>query len=122
LAHKACSLDVFFEQHREQFARIKAAIDSINGALRTQQLQDFSRVIGLALNDPTMLLNYRTGCKLLGDAIIAVDSLDFSNFATQNYKDSQVLTKALDQRCYYLPNAADQAVEFQDLDDTSDTA
>ncbi len=101
---KACNVDGFFDEHRKTFESIKAAIDDLDADLPTDELKQFSRVIGEALTDPTILLDYKTGCSLLADAIIAVDSVGFKSFATQNYKHSRVLTKVLGQDCYYLPN------------------
>ncbi len=101
---KACNVDGFFDEHRKSFESIRAAIDDLDADLATDELKQFSRVIGEALADPTILLDYKTGCSLLADAIIAVDSAGFKSFATQNYKESRVLTKVLGQDCYYLPN------------------
>jgi hypothetical protein len=101
---KACNVDDFFDEHRETFESIKSAIDDLDADLITDELKQFSRVIGEALKDSTILLEYKSGCSLLADAIIAVDSAAFGNFATQNYKESRVLTKVLGQDCYYLPN------------------
>jgi hypothetical protein len=60
---------------------------------------------------------YGRGCKLLADAIIAVDGKDYRNFVTQNYKESQVLTKVFAQRCYYLPNNPEHGVGILEHDD-----
>jgi hypothetical protein len=115
-AKKACNLDGFFRKNRDLFLRIKAAIDGLDNAQRTPQLNDFSRVIGEANEDPTILLNYKTGCKLLADAIIAVDGKDYRNIVTQNYKESQILAKVLNQNCYNLPNNPEGGVELQTAD------
>ena len=48
------------------------------------------------LETPSILLDYSRGCKLLADVLIAVDSIGYRNFATQNYRESQVLTTVLD--------------------------
>ncbi len=112
-ANKCCNVDGFFIENRELFNQIKSAIDALNPDERTDQLQAFSEVIGRALIDPTTLLNYKTGCKLLADAIISVDSKDYRSFATQNYKESQVLTPVLGQACYYVPNNPEHFVKIQ---------
>jgi hypothetical protein len=102
----------FLVEQRETFLSIKNEIDASDAGLLTDELKQFSRVIGEALADPTVLLDYDRGCKLLADAIIAVDSKGYGNFATQNYKESRVLTKALGQRCYYLPNNPEHGVQL----------
>jgi len=109
-SNRACNVDGFFVEHRETFKSIKKEIDGLDAALLTNELRQFSRVIGDALADPSILLDYNHGCKLLADALIAVDSKEFRSFATQNYKESQVLTKVLGQRCYYLPNNPEHGV------------
>ena len=101
---KACNVDGFFAEHRETFELIKTVIDALETTSLTDELKQFSRVIGETLKDPTILLEYKSGCSLLADAIIAVDSESFRSFATQNYRESRVLTKILKQHCYYLPN------------------
>jgi hypothetical protein len=115
-SNKACNIDGFFVEQRETFRSIKLEIDALGADLLTDELRQFSRVIGVALADPTVLLDYDRGCKLLADAIIAVDSKGYRNFATQNYKESRVLTKVLGQRCYYLPNNPEHGVELLERD------
>jgi hypothetical protein len=111
---KACDIDNFFNEHRETFQDIKNEIDVLPKKLLTDELIQFSRIIGEALKDSSILLDYREGCRLIADVIIAVDSKGYSNFVTQNYKESQILTKLLGQRCYYVPN--DPKHEIQMLD------
>jgi len=119
--NKACNVDGFFVDHRETFESIKKEIDGLDVDLLTDELRQFSRVIGDALAAPSILLDYNRGCKLLADALIAVDSKDFRSFATQNYKESQVLTKVLGQRCYYLPNNPEHGVAILE-DDAANAA
>jgi len=114
--NKACNVDGFFAEHRESFQSIKCEIDALGADLLTDELKQFSRVIGEALADPSVLLDYDRGCKLLADAIIAVDGKDYRSFVTQNYKESRVLTKVLGQRCYYLPNNPEQGVSLLERD------
>ena len=57
-----------------------------------------------------MLLDYRSGCKRLADAIIAVDSIGYKSFFSQNAKESEVLTKVLGQAFYYLPPNPEQGI------------
>ena len=113
-SNRACNVDGFFVQHRETFESIKREIDMLDADLLTEELQQFSGVIGEALGNPSVLLDYDHGCKLLADAIIAVDSKDYRNFVTQNFKESRVLTKVLGQRCYYLPNNPEHGVSLLD--------
>jgi hypothetical protein len=107
---KSCNVDGFFAEERELFLSIKKEIDALEADLLTDQLREFSRLIGAALLDPSVLLDYRDGCSLLADAIIAVDSKGYGNFATQNYKESRVLARALGQQCYYVPNNPEHGV------------
>jgi len=118
-SNRACNVDGFFAEHRETFRSIKKEIDGIDAGLRTDELTQFSQVIGEALDDPSVLLNYHSGCRLLADAIIAVDSRDYRNFVTQNYKESRVLTKVLGQRCYYLPSNPEGGVQILEQDGES---
>jgi hypothetical protein len=110
-SNRACNVDGFFVENRESFQAIKKEIDALDADLITDELAQFSQVIGEALENPTVLLDYGRGCKLLADAIIAVDGRDYRNFVTQNYKESQVLTKVFGQRCYYLPNNPEDGVQ-----------
>ena len=109
---KQCRLDEFFVENKEVFRRIKEAIDGLTEDCRTDQLRAFSTVIGLAMSDPGVLLDYRTGCKRLADAIIAVDSKNYGNMFSQNEKESNVLTKLLGQTFYYLPPNPEKGVLF----------
>jgi hypothetical protein len=70
-------------------------------------------VIGQALDDPGMLLDYRSGCKRLADAIIAVDSKAYKSMFSQNVKESTLLTTVLGQAFYYLPASPDSGVLVQ---------
>jgi len=115
-SNKACNVDGFFADRRETFELIKNTIDGLDASLLTDELKQFSRVIGEALEAPSMLLDYSCGCKLLADVLIAVDSIGYHNFATQNYRESQVLTKVLGQRCYYLPNNPENGVAILEDD------
>jgi len=112
--NKACDVDGFFMKHRETFELIKREIDNLKADMLTDELRQFSRVIGEAINTPSILLDYHHGCKLLADVLIAVDSKSYSNLATQNYKESQVLTRILGQRCYYLPNNPKHGIQILD--------
>jgi hypothetical protein len=105
----ACKIDQFFVENREVFESIKDAIDHLDKSLITVELTQFSQVISQALVDPKILLDYMTGCKLLADATIAVDSIKYKSFATQNFKESAVLTRVLGQTCFYLPNNPERA-------------
>ena len=110
---KRCRIDEFFSANKEKFERIKNSIDTLDENAKTTQLRDFSSLIGEALQDPGVLLNYRSGRKRLADAIIAVDSDGYKNLFSQNIKESEVLTAALAQNFYYLPPNPDQGVLVQ---------
>jgi len=102
---KKCRLDDFFVEKRDFFKQIKAAIDALPNEGKSDQLRAFSQVIGKALRDPTMLLDYRAGCQRLADAIIAVESAAYKSMFSQNIKESGLLTSVLGQAFYYLaPN------------------
>jgi hypothetical protein len=100
---KRCRLDEFFVDNRDVFVRIKHAIDALPECEKSSQLGAFSEVIAQALEDPGVLLDYRSGCKRLADAIIAVDSRSYTNLFSQNIKESELLTTVLEQMFYYLP-------------------
>ncbi len=110
---KLCALDEFFVQHQAVFQRIKEAVDALPEERKTAQLSGFSDVIGKAVEDPGILLDYRTGCRRLADAIIAVDSLKYKSLFSQNEKESAILCDLLDQVFYYLPPNPDRGVLVQ---------
>lgn len=111
--NKRCRLDEFFAENRSTFERIKDEIDALPEKAKSGQLRGFSEVIGQALKDPQMLLDYRAGCKRLADAIIAVDSLAYENMFSQNKAESELLTKILGQSFYYLPPNPSKGVLVQ---------
>lgn len=110
---KRCRLDDFFVDHRATFLAIKLAIDAIPADQRSGQLQDFSDVIARADKDPSILLDYRTGCKKLADAIIAVESRNYRSFFSQNIAESHLLTQVLGQDFYFLPPNPERGVLVQ---------
>lgn len=110
---KQCRLDDFFSDNREVFIKIKNAIDAMPEAKRSQQLQGFSEVIAKALKDPSVLLDYKAGCRRLADAIIAVDGKGYRNMFSQNSKESELLTAVLNQDFYCLPPNPDKGVLVQ---------
>jgi len=114
---KRCHLDDFFDKNRGTFKQIKDAIDKLPESTKSKQLNGFSEVIGLALVDSAILLDYRTGCKRLADAIIAVDSKEYRSMFSQNVKESELLTSVLGQAFYYLPPNCDKGVKVRVVDD-----
>ena len=90
-----------------------ADLDDLPEDAKSDQLRDFSEVIGLALEDPKSLLDYRQGCKRLADAIIAVDSVTYKNLFSQNITESELLTTVLGQAFYYLPANPDGGILVQ---------
>ena len=110
---KKCRLDDFFVENRDLFEQIKAAIDALPDEGKSDQLRAFSEVIGEALHDPTMLLDYRAGCQRLADAIIAVESSRYKSMFSQNVKESELLTSVLGQAFYYLPPNPEKGVLVQ---------
>lgn len=107
---KRCAIDEFFTEHRDIFERIKTRIDALPASEQTGQLRDFSQVIGVAIVDPTTLLDYKNGCRRLADAIIAADSRGYRNMFSQNKAESIVLTEVLGQDFYYLPSNHEKGV------------
>ena len=101
--NKRCTLDDFFIANKDKFIEIKSAIDAIPQGDKSAQLANFSVIIGRAEEDPASLLDYRTNCKLMADAIIAIDSAGYSNMFSQNLAESKVLCQVLGQVFYYLP-------------------
>ncbi len=122
-SQKRCKIDDFFAENRVDFIRIKDAIDATPEEEKSDQLKRFSEVIGKALVDPGMLLDYKPGCKQLADAIIAVDSKDYRSLFSQNERESSLLTRVLNQDFYYLPPNPDKGVLVQvNLPNTSTQA
>ncbi len=111
---KRCRLDEFFTSNSKLFVRIKEAIDAMPEDRKTEQLRGFSEVIEKALDDPTILLDYRTGCRRLADAIIAVDGQGYHSMFSQNKMESELLTEVLGQVFYYLPPNPEKGVLVQD--------
>lgn len=111
--NKRCAVDDFFVQNRETFLAIKQAIDRLPQDRLTAQLRAFSDVISKALGNPRVLLDYRTGCKRLADAIIAVDSVAYRSLFSQNARESEVLTEVLQQVFYYLPPNPSKGVQIK---------
>ena len=116
--HKRCRLDEFFTANKELFAKIRDAINAMPEDEKSKQLQDFSEVIEKALDDPSILLDYQTGCRRLADAIIAVDGLRYRSMFSQNKMESELLTKVLGQVFYYLPPNPKKGLLFQGNQDT----
>jgi len=112
-ARKKCRLDDFFTENGELFSQIKSAIDELPDACKSQQLRTFSEVIGEALRDPNILLDYQTGCQRLADAIIAVESSGYRSIFSQNVKESELLSSVLKQAFYYLPPNPEKGVLLQ---------
>jgi hypothetical protein len=110
---KRCRLDDFFVEHRVTFLAIKRAIDALPADQRSGQLQGFSEVIARADKDSSILLDYRTGCKKLADAIIAVESRNYGNFFSQNIAESHLLTQVVEQDFYFLPPNPERGVLVQ---------
>jgi len=117
-----CCLDKFFLENQTIFKQIKDSIDALADEAKSAQLRDFSDVIGQALDDPQMLLDYRSGCKRLADAIIAVDSLAYQSMFSQNRAESELLTTILGQAFYYLPPDPNKGVLVQLATPESNTA
>ncbi len=111
--HKRCRIDEFFLENRDLFVKIKNGIDELPEGRLTDQLRGFADVIGQAMEDPEILLDYRTGCKRLADAIIAVESSDFHSFFSMNSAESEILTALLEQSFYFLPPNEDKGVLVQ---------
>lgn len=111
--NRRCRLDKFFLENQAIFKRIKDSIDKLPEEEKSAQLRDFSEVIGQALNNPQMLLDYRCGCKRLADAIIAVDGMAFKSMFSQNQAESELLTTILGQAFYYLPPNPNKGVLVQ---------
>lgn len=117
--HKRCRVDDFFIENREIFVKIQDAIDELPEDKKSDQLRAFSAVISKALSDPQCLLDYKTGCRRLADAIIAVDSVGFRSMFSQNSAESTLLTQVLGQVFYYLPPNPDRGVEIFHANNTS---
>lgn len=116
-----CKVHHFFEQNRDAFRAIKDAIDNLPSEKRTDQLRGFSEVIHEALQDPEMLLDYKTGCKRLADAIIAVESVHYKSLFSQNIKESDLFTRLFEQAFYYLPPDEERGVQIRYPNDAGES-
>jgi len=94
-----CRMASFFLENRHLFVRIRQAVLSLPPADRGDktELGGFERVIEVCLRDPSELCS-SSNCKKLADAIIAVESEDYSEIYTSNYKDFAILCQALNRR------------------------
>lgn len=110
---RKCHLDTFFNDHRNEFENIKKVIDSLPQGKVTDQLKGFSEVIEGALENPASLLDYRSGCRRLADAIIAVESRKYLSLFSQNSAESSVLCQIFKQDFYYLPPNDEKGVLVQ---------
>lgn len=108
---RRCRVDQFFEDNRQAFLRIKAAIDELESP--TSQLQAFSDTIDLAADDPTVLLDHRN-CRRFGDALIALDSRGYGNMFSQNPKEFHLLCRVMGQAFICLPPHPEREVEVYD--------
>ncbi|MFO8007973.1 MAG: hypothetical protein R6V05_09565 [Candidatus Brocadiia bacterium] len=108
---RRCRIDTFFEENKEAFLRIRAAIGELQNP--TAQLQDFAEIIDEAVEDSAILLDHRN-CRRFGDALIAMDGSGYRNVFSQNPKEYRVLCQALGQTFVCLPAHAERAVEVYD--------
>lgn len=104
-----CRIHEFFVENRDKFMALKKRIDALPIEEKTDQLSNFAEVIGQANDDPECLLDYRSGCRLLADATIAVESAGCQSMFTMNVNESRVLAKELNQDLYLLPANPDNA-------------
>lgn len=113
-----CRIDQFFRENTGLFREIKSAIDATEERDLTTQLRGFQALIPEAEREPELLRVYEN-CRVLADAIIAVQSLQgergYSAFFTQNKAESKVLCKALRQLLVYLPQAIEDPIERIDF-------
>ncbi len=115
-----CKIHHFFEQNQHTFREIKDAIDNLPPEACTEQLHGFSQVIHKALEDPETLLDYKTGCKRLADAIIAVESKRYRSLFSQNIRESDLFTAIFKQVFYYLPPDEEKGVQIRLPDATGE--
>ncbi len=112
-----CKIDIFFKENIDYFLMIKNTIQHINSKEHTKELDAFVDIIDKAINEPSILRNYKN-CRSLADAIIAVQSKQgpkgYSSFFTQNIKESRVLCRPLKQLLIYLPQQLDSDIEYRD--------
>jgi hypothetical protein len=118
-----CEIDKYFTRNRENFIalsdHIETHLSSLSGGRREEakQLGGFVKTIRLAAIDPAVLLEY-DNCKALADAIIAVDSIGYDSFLTQNIQESIVLCAFFKQHLFYKSNRVDEDIIHHDLTGT----
>ena len=112
-----CKIHEFFIANLNHFEAIASAVRNLTPGQLTPQLSVFLLLIEKAKEDPQVLLDYKTGCKKLADALIAVESVvgGYSNFFTQNIKESHVLCSVFKQRLLYIPPNFEKGVAIHDF-------
>lgn len=110
----SCRIGEFFECNRAVFSDMRDLIRRASPAERTPQLDGFAEVIDKAEVNPRVLRDYAV-CKRFGDAIIAVESIGYKAFFTQNIRESSLLCKQLGQLLLYLQQDPTQPVALYDF-------
>ena len=89
----ACAVHTFFEEEKDKFLSIAAAIEGA-GASASTELKTIHKTIRIAERDPEHLCNDRH-CSQMADALIAVDSGFVGTFAANNDREWELLAKTL---------------------------
>jgi len=108
-----CRLPQFFVDNRQHFCQIRDTIRQLPQERLTEELRRFADTIDEACADPRVLKDHRV-CSGFADAIIAVQSLRYRSFFTQNVKESDVLCEVLAQLLLYLHQSPEDEVELRD--------
>ncbi|MHB2021706.1 MAG: hypothetical protein ACYCW6_32670 [Candidatus Xenobia bacterium] len=101
-----CTIHNFFVSSRDKFLQTRQLIDSLPEDELTTQLQNFSKIISDAEQDPRILSDDRV-CANLGDALIVVDGSTGNpvpEMVSSNASEHQVVCKAIGSRfVHYKP-------------------
>ena len=110
-----CGIAEFFRENAAVFGKLKAACEQavVDGQDATGQLSRFADLIAQAQDDASVLSDY-SACRQVGDALIAVQSQKYRCFLTQNFHDSRVLCRVLEQLLLELGQKLDEPVRARD--------
>lgn len=101
-----CETTELLESRRAEVQRIVEQLMALDGSQLTPELRQSLDFANRFLADPQSVRN-ELFCKRYGDLIIALESAGVPEFYTKNYRESQHLARALDQRLIVLPHHPD---------------
>lgn len=92
-----CKIHKFFEENKELFEKINDEIDKLTPEFVTSELRRFQEIYKRCKNSATSLCSDDV-CRKIGDMLIAVDGRNYSNIASTNKKEFDIICKALSRK------------------------